>query len=378
METLVEQPQKFEIYDREIRAYHDATTWLAETLNGRMLTSFEYNFDGQELYASDGGALKPIFEKSLEDAEDLASKNPTLAFEKRRRQIELAEYNNMLKMASGELPNTMITVSDFPPELMNASKDEGGYNATRKQTMLRVITRDSSGKLTMRSQSLDGSNRVALEELYASFGLAPAPGELLGQRIYSDQDEAEQEFLVDKLTGVYDHSLQSQNPDRQYRAGRLLPDTPGLETYQFVRNQTDLVDHLTDKMLKGKCDDQTMFSVAATMASRYENVGKPQQYNVAGEIVYVTMSSLKDEMYVATSQARAESRTFSGCGASFTSEPGAGHELEASGFGNKTGEENSWHGGKIKKGKCVNCKERTNVGVKDWCQKCISGHCGSK
>ncbi len=41
-------------------------------------------------------------------------------------------------------------------------------------------------------------------------------------------------------------------------------------------------------------------------------------------------------------------------------------------------ETNSWHGGRVKRGKCVNCKERTEVGVKDWCKKCISGHCGSR
>jgi hypothetical protein len=40
---------------------------------------------------------------------------------------------------------------------------------------------------------------------------------------------------------------------------------------------------------------------------------------------------------------------------------------------------NSWHGGLIKKGTCVNCKEGPKpVGVKSWCQGCISGHCGTK
>lgn len=34
-------------------------------------------------------------------------------------------------------------------------------------------------------------------------------------------------------------------------------------------------------------------------------------------------------------------------------------------------EELSWHGGKIKKGTCVNCKKDTDVGVASWCKKCI-------
>lgn len=43
-----------------------------------------------------------------------------------------------------------------------------------------------------------------------------------------------------------------------------------------------------------------------------------------------------------------------------------------------TSNTDSWHGGRVKKGRCVNCKERTEVGVKDWCKKCITGHCGGK
>mgnify|MGYP000937260397 CR=1 FL=1 len=53
-------------------------------------------------------------------------------------------------------------------------------------------------------------------------------------------------------------------------------------------------------------------------------------------------------------------------------------ELTTIGFGDsKTKEELSWHGGRIKKGTCVNCKEGPkDVGVKSWCKGCIKGHCG--
>lgn len=341
IETL-ERPQFAEqrVYDRELRAYHDATTWLAETLDGRMLTTFEYSFDGQELHASDGGELGTIFKKSLSDASALVENNSALTFELRRRRVELDEYGDMLKMARGELPNTMITVSDFPPELMNSSTSVGGYNAARKQTMLRVITRTAEGKLRMQSQSLDGSNRQALEAIYASFGRQPERGELLGQRIYTEQDEVEQEFLVDKLTGVYDRSLEQQNPGRNYRAGRFLPDNPGMETYRFVCLQSDLVDLMTDKMLAGQLDEQVMYSVAATMASRYENGTKVNSFSVAGETINVAVP-LEHEMFIAVSRAIAQNRSFSGCGASVgaSGELSAGNQLAASGFGNKAGED---------------------------------------
>lgn len=327
-------------YDREVRAYHDAATWLAETLDGRMRTCFEYSFDGHELYADDGGALGPIFTKSLTEAEEMAKNNPSLGFEARRRQIELDEYGDMLKMARGELPNTMITISDFPPELMGATSDVGGYNAKRKQTMLRVIARKADGRLVMQSQSLDGSNRQALEAIYASFSQTPKDGELLGQRIYSEEnDELKQELLIDNLAGIYDRSLEHQNPGKSYRAGRLLPDKPGLETYKFVCEQPDLVNYLAGQMAAGLLTEKVMFDTAATMASRYENGGKPTQYNVAGEVVMVTLP-LKQEMFVAATQARAVGTTYSGCGASVgaNGELGASGQLEASGFGNKAGD----------------------------------------
>lgn len=327
-------------YNREMRAYHDATTWLAETLDGRMLTTFEYGFDGRELYASDGGELGTIFKKSLHDARALAEQNPTLSFELRRRRIELDEYGDMLKMARGELPNTMITVSDFPPELINSSASVGGYNATRKQTMLRIITRTAEGKLRMQSQSLDGSNRQALEAIYASFDQQPEDGELLGQRIFTEQDEVEQEFLVDKLAGLYDRSLEQQYPGKSYRAGRVLPDNPGVETYRFVCSQPDLVDLMTEKMLAGQLDENVMYSVAATMANRYENGANASTYNVAGETIKVAMP-LEHEMFIAVSRAIAENRSFSGCGTSVgaNGEVGAGDQLAINGFGNKAGED---------------------------------------
>ena len=37
--------------------------------------------------------------------------------------------------------------------------------------------------------------------------------------------------------------------------------------------------------------------------------------------------------------------------------------------------QNSWHGGLKQKGKCVNCKEKTTVGIKSWCRPCIKDRC---
>jgi hypothetical protein len=65
-------------------------------------------------------------------------------------------------------------------------------------------------------------------------------------------------------------------------------------------------------------------------------------------------------------------RTYSACGLSISlGEAMTEGESPQSAFGGLSREQLSWHGGKIKKGKCVNCHKDTDVGVANWCKKCI-------
>lgn len=317
-------------YNPELRRYNDATTWFAEMLDGQMRTPFEYNFDGQELYASDNSALKPIFESSLIEAKFLPKE---LSFEHRRRQTELAEYSEMISMMSGKLPNTMVVVSDFPPELSDSKQDVGGYNVTRQQTMLRVITK-SEGTLKMYSQTLDKSDRRGLEAIYNSLGFEPRSGELLGQRMHLDMDEADQEFLVDQLTGVYDRSL-SNAYGGQWRAGRREPFKQN--TYDFVRNQTDLIDLFLEAQQADRADESFTYSLAATMQKRYQ-----QNYTVESHQIgfMIDPSELVQEINLASNEAAKAGKTFSGCGISVGAEGlSLEGQLSVLGFGNKSQED---------------------------------------
>lgn len=109
-ERVAEQLPKTDQFDRYLRDYNDTTTWFAEVLDGSMRTPFEYNFDGQELYADDGAALRPIFEDALQHAEQIITNEPVLSFEKRRRQHELDEYEDMIAMAKGSQPKDRKSV----------------------------------------------------------------------------------------------------------------------------------------------------------------------------------------------------------------------------------------------------------------------------
>ncbi len=314
MPTTLERSQvEATHFNHEARRYNDTVTWLAEVLPGSMRTPFEYTFDGHELYASDGSALEKIFDDSIEQARSLPH------YELRRRLIEKQEYQEMIAMMRGDRPNTIVVVSDFPPELMSADRDVGGYNVERRQTMLRVLAKTPDGRLRMYSQSLDGSDRQALEAIYASLSYEAHPGELLGQRMHVELDESEQKVLVDKLMGVYDRSLQARYGGEWY-AGQL--GGHGINTYDFVCQQQGLLKaylNTTEWFTGGTAD----YDLAAAMAARYEQKLKNPEAFFAGEAgrweygpAIAAHQMALAEMRGAGDAARFIGTTYSGCGAS--------------------------------------------------------------
>lgn len=315
-------------YNAEQRFFDDTTTWLAEALDGTMRTSFEYTFVGEELYAHDGSALSPIFLSAVSEAEQLTCTSPNIAFELRRRRHELDEYNEMCAMALGELPNTMVVISDFPAELMDSPVDVGGYNAQRKQTMLRVITRNPDGKVQVVSQSLDRSDRVALEKLYDALGFqCSTEQELLGQRMHMELDEEAQRQLVDHLMAAYDLSL-AQRYGGIWHAGRC-GDTNN--TYQFVLAQTDLL-AAYEEFGESRGTDQ-LYNLAAAMRNRY------QSDQVSSNNHWVQSTNLGEaikELAAGGQAARVGRLVFSGCGMSIgSSEEPLSDQLATQGYGNK-------------------------------------------
>ena len=302
-----------------------------------MRTPFEYSYQDGELYASDGEALGPIFQKSLDRAGEIAARTPELAFEERRRRHEQAEYRDMLAMATGELPNTMVVISDFPEELRTAPDNVGGYNITRQQTMLRVIYWQD-GKMHMVSQTLDRSNRAALEALYVYQGETAADGELLGQRNYVHLTKDEQTYLIDRLMGVYDRSLTKQYGG-VWHAGRR--DTRK-DTYEFACRQQDLVDAYT----MARTDSQR-FNTIAALEARYERATRfvEQPETIYRQVTELPVASLLPHMHLSAelrlmgAQARAEGKSYSSCGATLrSSENALSAESQYSelGYGNKS------------------------------------------
>ena len=329
--------------DRQVRLRTDTETWLAEVLNGSMRTSFEYSFDGRELCGEDGGAIGEIFDDAVETAQEIVRYNPSLLFELRRRLIERDEYDDMLKMAGGELPNTMIVVSDFPPELMDSTEDEGGYNVKRKQTMLRVITRQPDGSIRMISQSLEGSDRLALEAMYDRMEQPVEKGELLEQRMYRDLQPAHQDKLADILTQTYDNSL-GQRHGGGWHAGFKQPAKRSwINTYEFAQAQHDIIEWFTTtKSTNPVAAESQRFRLAATVNERYERYLQDSGHDRLPAIQpgldqdTSHIDNLLQEIEQSAQRAIFFGMVFSGCGVSVglvSSEA----QLEQAGYGNRAG-----------------------------------------
>lgn len=394
MEKLAEQPtlnHQNEQLNQELRVRTDTETWLAEALNGSMRTSFEYSYDGQELYGEDGGSMSKVFDDAIEASQVIAHENPSLLFELRRRLTEREELADMEAMAKGEMPNTMVVISDFPPELMDAKEDVGGYNAGRKQTMMRVISRQADGNIRITTQTLDGSNRQALEAIYKSLDKeVPEGEELLGERIHLDLPHEWQPNLTNNLTKAYDDSLAEQEGGT-WHAGIRQPDQRAMvDTYKFACAQHDLIEWFTkEKLADPEGAEGLRYKLAATTSARYERFVRLQNTPESSVIGEVTPEAVITSYAVASGQsfyreieresyrAARGGKTFSGCGSTARGGRGSKSETEDEvnelGYGNKS-KSNSDDDCEFISKECPECHTK-NVKTKVT-KTHISGSCG--
>jgi len=322
----------------ELRQHYDLQTQFAELVDGNMRTSFELRFNGSDLIGEDGRSMNKVTHDALDEAKEVAKADLNLWFEVRRRSYERDELHELIDMAYGEQPNTMVVVSDFPPELMGAARDVGGYNVRRKQTMLRVLAHKPDGNIQMYSQSLDGSNRTALEAIYASFGIKPKTGELLGQRISAELSPDQQTTLIDELTGTYDKSLVAQYGGEWY-AGRRPADYSN--TYDFVCGQHDLIEECVRLQNLGWFNDKMMYKISAAMQRRFK-AAQQGTIGIMPHLAAIDPAVLHREIESAGAQARQTGMSFSACGVTLRAEGLDGStkdQLDLAGYGNKSRED---------------------------------------
>lgn len=360
--------------EHEQQKRYDLTTLFAEQVEGNIRTDFELKFTGYDLIGEDGRGMDEITKTALTDAEVMANKHPELSFEKRRRKLEREEFRELVGMANGFGPNTMIVVSDFPAELKAAKEDVGGYSVSRKQTMLRVLSRKKDGNVHMSSINLDGSNRQALEAIYASYGIEPEKGELLGQRIRVELDEAEQESAVDDIRKTYDASMTEQFGGEWY-GGRRPADRRN--TYEFVLRQHDLIDECIRLDKLGWLNEEFMYGVVARMQERFI---KYSEGDVAASIAVTSteLTALHQEIIGAGQRAGAMGKVFSGCGVTMGAKGLKGSvSFKLAGYGNQSFDDEDGDCEFISK-ECPSCGTENVLtrSTKTDSGRIVSGSCG--
>lgn len=318
--------------------YEDETTWLAETLNGSMRSKFSFRLLNGELTASDGRQLRPIFENSKARAQALADKDPRMQAEIGRTETEWEEFLLMDLMAHDHsMPNTVVVHS----AILDGLKDDAhGYQVSRGLGWSRIITRnDTTGEITIVSQSLDGDERQAYNAIYGYFDY-PVPAastsnnEMLGVRIALQLTAEEQAVLPDTVMGVYD-TVMDQKFGGQHRAGRQQTSA---DTWQFTLSQADLIkDHMeriAPLVLRQKHNGHDKANERHIKAIRYGTAAALKRRYELGEAWTSQHPDIAGERDAATGEATAAGESFNGCG--FEAKSGSAEEqVESLGYGLK-------------------------------------------
>lgn len=330
--------QKYMDFERQRElagVFEDEATWLGETLNDSMHTEVGFDVIDGDLYAADGRPLEEMFIGGKEFAKELAQKDPRLAGELKRSEFEWEEYLLMKWMANDpDAPNTMVVNSALPSALVGSADQEvQGYKPARGLGWSRVITRnDTTGKIKISSQSLDGNNRAGYAAIYRVLG-EHLPDDIdndsmLAWRVHKDLSPQEQQELQGKLMAVYDAEMARQFGG-EWHAGRRQSNG---NTWQFVLSQEDLLkahlEEIAPLILRQKRGDKSVDSVveairyknAATFKRRYEQ-GTIWQQKFGGNILA--------EQNAAAGEAKANGEEFSGCGLGVS----ATNALEQLGYG---------------------------------------------
>jgi hypothetical protein len=261
---------------------------------------------------------------------------------------------------------------------MTYPKDVGGYNVNRRQTFLRVIHRNNNGTMQMYSQSLDGSNRQALEAIYRSKGFIAEKGELLGQRMHFDIEGTDEPAdLVDSLMGSYDLSLKAQS-GLDHRAGIIVGNSRIDNTLDFVKDQTDIVSHAVNQMKNGSFE-QNRYDTIALLQKRLDSIGRNEKMELFPEYsgtvpgFVVHQAQLQYDLKLAGEEARIAGKRFSGCGITSESnpDPNAIGDLKEAGYGNQT-ESSSESYSFDSYQYCVSCQAppSSKDEKKKWCGPC--------
>lgn len=355
LSTTIERETQHRSFEKSQQLHEDVDTWLAEVLDGEMHSSFDFVPDGDDLTAEDGRHMLPVLDAALQHTIREARINPLIAPEVDRSHAEREEFLDIIDMAQGNGPNTLVSIWEIPDYVLQHGADIGGYRYNLRRAMLRIAHRLPDGRIRIESQSLDSGFRPGFEALYDHLGQPePRADVLYRQPIRCEIDEDQAAALREELRDRYDSALYLKT-GLKHTAGRT--EEPVVDTYNFVRDQHDLVDtfvatHAHKHM--DEIDEDEYVNLAAAMKRRME--GRK-----------VAAPDVASEMNGAGNSARENGETFSGCGMTVLSRANntAEAQLAMLGFG------------VVKSMSCGLCGGRA-MGIECGPARCLEKDCGSE
>lgn len=334
------------------------------------------------------------------------------------------------QMARGKTDyNTRIVVSPYPEEahLVTGGKYWGdlGYVPHLRRGFVQIYYSGPDG-LVAGSLSFDGSNKARLREVFAKHGVNIPEEEVtdnwLKYAITGEFTEKQAKAIAleladdaadpsmrkntntvdvtakysDIMNSVFDKSYvlacQSMTVGKQVPGIRNLIQEyvnnsahfnarykkalAGMQSYPDKFTEDDMV-VMHELLVYSTIEMMRAIHVEARSGDNLNDVEKGYyHYDAHTEYIRSAMASGQLDQAIGgfSGIGASNNRGYSACGLSISpgEEASNGADGPQSAFGGAESRERlSWHGGKIKKGKCVNCKERTDVGVASWCKKCI-------
>lgn len=359
------------------RSYDEELTFVAEGINRPLYTNFNLKEkDGQLVYFNDG-EWQPYISSlvsGLDTAKKEAQADPRKSFLVDMRAFDLEIGYGIEGLAPGE---SLRWCAKFPEEENKTYgrkflKEECGLHPERKMGFVYKATKNFDGSLNLESHSVDNSDTDAFEAAMQS------------------DDNSDIKDMVE----AYDATL-SQKHGKEFSAGR---DTGGISeenAWEVLQANEDLVEwyfarveELATLVDSPELEDEKVlltFGFWAAIKKRMDrDVGgagiETAVYTRQNFPVPTSQEVLAEEVKRATIDLANKGEQLIGCGGSVSvkalSEQSPDNVLDEV-FGE---EKQPWYGRFKKKNKeCVNCREeKEEVGEKDWCEKCIGGHCGKK
>ncbi|OYW85638.1 hypothetical protein B7Z17_01945, partial [Candidatus Saccharibacteria bacterium 32-49-10] len=148
------------------RLVDDEISQASERLHGAMNNRYMYAYEDGDFWFN-GEPLSPIFDKGIEVAGLIASREPEFETEYVRRLIErqqLEVQKAFVEMYDEDCPQVLIHVSRPPSNAQRLN-----YDTERNMIMVRV-SEVVSGAIQVRSMSLDGDDDAALRAVLDMFG----------------------------------------------------------------------------------------------------------------------------------------------------------------------------------------------------------------